>query len=32
MRRSKRLSAISRKRSLLAFQKMRKVCCQGIEG
>jgi hypothetical protein len=26
-RRSKRLSAISRKRSLLAFNKMRKVCC-----
>jgi hypothetical protein len=27
MKRSKRLSAISRKRSLRAFQKMRKVCC-----
>jgi hypothetical protein len=26
MRRFKRLSAISRKRSLLVFQKMRKVC------
>jgi hypothetical protein len=32
MRRSKRLSAISRKRSRLAFRKMRKVCCGTREG
>jgi hypothetical protein len=32
MRRSKRLSAISRKRSRLAFQKMRKECCGTKEG
>jgi hypothetical protein len=32
MRRSNRLSAISRKRSRLAFQKMRKECCGTREG